>query len=606
MRVLVTGKEGQVVQALLQRGQETGVEILTIGRPEMDMANPAQTLEAIRTAIAVHQPNLIVNTAAYTAVDQAEDEPELAFAVNGASAGAIAQAAAEADLPIIQISTDYVFDGTKDTPYVETDAPNPQGVYGASKLAGEEAVRDANAKHLIFRTAWVYSPFGKNFAKTMLKLAETRDELRVVADQIGNPTSAFEIADGILAAARRHQAGPATMPWGTYHLVGPEAMSWAEFAIRILAESAAKGGPTARVVPITTAEYPTKAKRPANSRLDRNAMELAIGLRVKESLISLTETMTILLPLQVHAISPVTSPKKRTCIMVLGMHRSGTSAITGTLVKLGVAGPNNPYMHGPDNLRGHWESLPIIAFHDRLLAAAGSHWSDVKPFNEGWLKTPTAEPFYEEARNLMMQEFSDYPLFVFKDPRVCRYFPFWNRVMQESCIELKVVLPLRNPLEVAKSLAARDNLGIERGLLLWLDHMIQAEYYSRDSLRSILSYNNLLSGWRNRIKILNHELNENFPVFNRSISASVDSFLTTDMRNQFVDDASWNHDNQIHRWASEVYRIMQIPLANAKQSNFFSPLDTIKFSLREYLSNCELNSISPIDTNSESDTNNGL
>ncbi|MGL4406038.1 MAG: dTDP-4-dehydrorhamnose reductase, partial [Notoacmeibacter sp.] len=224
MRILVTGKQGQVVQALLQRGHEIGVEVQTVGRPEMDMADPAQTFSAVQAAIAAHQPDIIVNAAAYTAVDQAEDEPELAFAINGASAGAVARAAAQASLPVIQISTDYVFDGTKDSPYVETDTTNPQGVYGASKLAGEEAVRAANPQHLIFRTAWVNSPFGKNFVITMLKLAETRDEVRVVADQIGNPTSAFEIVDGILAAARRFEMDPANMQWGTYHLVGPDEM----------------------------------------------------------------------------------------------------------------------------------------------------------------------------------------------------------------------------------------------------------------------------------------------------------------------------------------------------------------------------------------------
>ncbi|NJR13318.1 MAG: dTDP-4-dehydrorhamnose reductase [Phyllobacteriaceae bacterium] len=267
MRLLVTGTQGQVAQALAARAQEASVALELLGRPVLDLAEPAAAQAAMTAAINRFGPTLIVNAAAYTAVDQAEDEPERAFAINGVGAGAMAAAAASAGLPIVQISTDYVFDGTKPSPYLATDTPKPQSVYGASKWAGERAVMAATPYHLIIRTAWVHSPYGKNFVKTMLKLAETCDEVRVVADQIGNPTSAFDIAEAILAAAHQIQTAPATIPWGIHHLVGPEAMSWADFATRILAESAAKGGPTAKVVPITTAEFPTKAKRPGNSRL---------------------------------------------------------------------------------------------------------------------------------------------------------------------------------------------------------------------------------------------------------------------------------------------------------------------------------------------------
>ncbi len=268
MRILVTGKQGQVAQALAQRCVETGVQLHNVGRPEMDMGNPVQALEAMRSAIAAFKPSIIVNAAAYTAVDEAEDVPELAFAINDASAGAVAQAASEVGVPIIQISTDYVYDGTKNGAYFESDIPNPQCIYGASKLAGERAVAAANPHHLILRTAWVYSPFGKNFVKTMQHLAETRDEISVVADQFGCPTSAFYIADGILAAARRIMTKPATVPWGTYHLAGTDTTHWAAFAEEIFRQSAARGGPFATVKHITTAEYPTKAKRPANSVLD--------------------------------------------------------------------------------------------------------------------------------------------------------------------------------------------------------------------------------------------------------------------------------------------------------------------------------------------------
>jgi dTDP-4-dehydrorhamnose reductase len=296
MRILVTGRQGQVVQALVQRGAETGFDIKTISRPELDMADPAQTRHAMRAAIAAFQPQLIINAAAYTAVDQAEDEPGAAFAINALSACEMAAAAKDAGLPIIQISTDYVFDGTKDGPYLETDTPNPQSVYGHSKLAGEGAVRAANPQHLIFRTAWVYSPFGKNFVKTMLHLAQTRDEISVVADQFGNPTSAFDIAEGILAAARRYEADAANMPWGTFHLAGPDAMNWAEFAARIFTASAAKGGPSAKVKPVTTADYPTKAKRPANSRLDSSRFALAFGWQAVATRDMLDMTIAALMP----------------------------------------------------------------------------------------------------------------------------------------------------------------------------------------------------------------------------------------------------------------------------------------------------------------------
>ena len=296
MRILVTGTQGQVVQALVQRGAEIAIDVITIGRPQMDMADPAQTISAMKAAIAAFKPNVIVNAAAYTAVDQAEDEPELAHTVNALSAGAVAKAAADAGLPIIQISTDYVFDGTKKTPYTESDVPNPQGVYGHSKLAGEQLIAAANPQHLIFRTAWVYSPFGKNFVKTMLKLAETRDEISVVADQFGNPTSAFDIANGIIAAARHIISEPSAIAWGTYHLAGTGSTHWAGFAEDIFCLSAARGGPSANIRHIITTEYPTKAKRPANSQLNCDAFELAFGWKSAPWQDSLADSISAILP----------------------------------------------------------------------------------------------------------------------------------------------------------------------------------------------------------------------------------------------------------------------------------------------------------------------
>ncbi|MDB5506243.1 MAG: dTDP-4-dehydrorhamnose reductase [Devosia sp.] len=263
MRIVVTGREGQVVQSLLERAaSRSDLEIVAVGRPELDLADP----QSISLAIAALQPDFVISAAAYTAVDKAEDEPELAHAVNAIGAGAVAAAARSVDVPVIHLSTDYVFPGDRAGPHIETAATGPKGVYGASKLAGETAVAAANPDHVIIRTAWVYSPFGKNFLKTMLALAATRDRLTVVGDQIGNPTSALNIADAILAVVdtwhdRRGKAG-------IYHFAGTGETSWAGFATEILRVSGELGGPTAEVAAITTAEYPTKAMRPADSRLD--------------------------------------------------------------------------------------------------------------------------------------------------------------------------------------------------------------------------------------------------------------------------------------------------------------------------------------------------
>ncbi|MFC3322091.1 dTDP-4-dehydrorhamnose reductase [Mesorhizobium cantuariense] len=264
MRLVVTGREGQVAASLLEAGQaRAGVEVIAIGRPELDLAKPDTVIEAIAAA----KPDIVVSAAAYTAVDQAEDEPDLAFAVNAVGAGKVAEAATRLGVPVIHLSTDYVFDGSAPGAYVETDATAPRSVYGASKLAGEQAVASANPRHLILRTAWVYSPFGKNFVKTMLRLAADRDEIAVVADQWGNPTSALDIADAILHAAAQLHGNKSFGASGIYHLAGTGEASWSGFARHILDTSRAFGGPHARVRDIATADYPTKARRPANSRL---------------------------------------------------------------------------------------------------------------------------------------------------------------------------------------------------------------------------------------------------------------------------------------------------------------------------------------------------
>jgi len=264
MRIVVTGREGQVVRSLIeQAAYHPSMELIALGRPELDLTRAETVSEAIHAA----KPDLVVSAAAYTAVDQAEDEPELAHAINAIGAGTVAQAAAAIGAPIIHLSTDYVFSGEGEEPYTETDPTGPRSVYGQSKLDGELAVAAANPRHLIIRTAWVYSPFGKNFVKTMLKLAEGRDSLSVVSDQWGNPTSALDIADGIFRAADRLWTDDTFDAFGIYHLAGTGDTNWSSFAREIFAASSKKGGPHAEVRDILTAEYPTKASRPLNSRL---------------------------------------------------------------------------------------------------------------------------------------------------------------------------------------------------------------------------------------------------------------------------------------------------------------------------------------------------
>lgn len=282
MRMLVTGTAGQVVTALLERtGLEraggAAVEMVALGRPALDLADLASIEPAMRAAFGGAAPDVVVSAAAYTAVDKAEGEHELAHAINGAGAGEVARVAALLGAPVIHISTDYVFDGTKPAPYLESDATAPMGVYGASKLAGEAAVLAAQPRSVILRTAWVYSPFGANFVKTMLRLAQTRDELGVVADQTGNPTSAIDIADGILAVARRLVAEPQA-PVGVFHMSGSGEAVWADLAEAVFAAA----GLSTRVRRIATSDYPTPAARPANSRLDCGKLAAAYGVRLPD------------------------------------------------------------------------------------------------------------------------------------------------------------------------------------------------------------------------------------------------------------------------------------------------------------------------------------
>ncbi len=277
MRILVTGRNGQVAQSLAERAG-TGHELVFADRPGFDLADPATIERSVEQA----RPDLIFSVAAYTAVDKAESERDLAMAVNGEGPGRLARAAARIGAPIVHLSTDYVFDGSSLRPYREEDPVAPVGVYGETKLAGERAIAASGAQYAILRTAWVYSPFGTNFVKTMLRLAADRDELTVVEDQRGCPTSALDIADAMLRVADVWAADADHGRDAIYHLAGSGETHWADFARAIMAASAARGGPSASVTGIPTSAYPTPARRPANSRLDSSRFAATFGYRAPE------------------------------------------------------------------------------------------------------------------------------------------------------------------------------------------------------------------------------------------------------------------------------------------------------------------------------------
>ncbi|WP_378941541.1 dTDP-4-dehydrorhamnose reductase [Mesorhizobium sp. ANAO-SY3R2] len=273
---MVTGISGQLARSLAVQAKDQA-EIVLVGRPDLDLENPA-TFAPILKSVA---PDMVINAAAHTGVDQQEDEPDRAFRINAEAPAELARLTRLAGIPIVQVSTDYVFDGTSTRPYVETDKANPQTVYGRSKLAGEEAVRAGNPDHMVVRTAWVVSRYGRNFVKTMLSLAATRDRLQVVSDQFGNPTDAHDLADGLLVAAGvwRRQGG---FPQGLYHLAGQGKASRYELASHIFAISASLGGPSAAVEPVSSNQWPAKAARPANSELNSDAFFRDFGYRAGE------------------------------------------------------------------------------------------------------------------------------------------------------------------------------------------------------------------------------------------------------------------------------------------------------------------------------------
>ena len=271
-KILLTGVNGQVGHALLPKLSH--YQVVALSRSELDLSNQ----DEIRRVLREIKPNLIINPAAYTAVDKAESEPEVAYAINAESARTLAEEAAKLGAALMHFSTDYVYDGKKSAPYVETDATNPMGVYAKSKLAGEEAIRAVGLPHLILRTSWVYGAYGKNFLKTIVRLASERDSLRIVADQIGAPTSSESIADAILKLVEHWQPAQENQS-GIYHFTNTGSTSWHGFACEIVNEYHKLGIAPAlktrveNIAAITTADYPTPAARPANSRLDNTKLK---------------------------------------------------------------------------------------------------------------------------------------------------------------------------------------------------------------------------------------------------------------------------------------------------------------------------------------------
>ena len=274
MRVLITGARGQVGHELLRLAPE-GFDVVGLGSGELDISDAS----AVQREIAHLRPQLIINAAAYTAVDKAESEPERAYAVNRDGPANLGRAAEQLGIPVLHISTDYVFAGDASTPYRESDPTGATGVYGASKLAGEQVLADACSRHLILRTSWVFGAHGNNFVKTMLRLGREREELSVVADQQGCPTSAASIARALWALAEQYRR-EGKLRWGLYHYSGTPACSWHAFAVEIFRQ-AQQAGLLARqpvVHAIATAQYPTPARRPAWSVLDCSRLRQVFGI----------------------------------------------------------------------------------------------------------------------------------------------------------------------------------------------------------------------------------------------------------------------------------------------------------------------------------------
>jgi len=277
MKILITGAGGQLGRELINQGQLKGFSVQAPSEDDMDITD----LEKIDRCMAFHQPEVVINAAAYTQVDKAESEAALAFAVNTTGSANLARMCAKNKIPLVHISTDYVFDGQKGRSYLETDAISPVGVYGRSKAEGEIEIRSHLNEHIILRTSWLYGIHGHNFAKTMLKLATTKPKIRVVADQYGSPTNAADLAQTILIISDRMQFNN-DVDWGTYHYCGQGVISWYNFAEKIVGLARLYADvKTTRIEPITTADYPTRALRPIYSALDCSRIQKHFGINPK-------------------------------------------------------------------------------------------------------------------------------------------------------------------------------------------------------------------------------------------------------------------------------------------------------------------------------------
>ena len=287
--ILVTGGTGQLAQALLRANPG---RVRVVGRPEFDFDQP----DTVAAAVQAHRPAVVINAAAYTAVDAAEAAPEAAARANADGPARLAQACRALSIPLIHVSTDYVFDGLKSEPYIETDPTTPAGVYGRTKLAGEVAVRAAHPGAVILRTSWVYARHGRNFVLTMLNAGKRAPRLRVVADQLGCPTNADDLAAACLIVADRllavaEQPGRSDSCGGIYHAAGQGDTSWHGFAEAIFAEAGRYGWPQPPIDPIATTDWPTPAARPANSRLNCNKLAKAFGARLPDWRVSLASAV---------------------------------------------------------------------------------------------------------------------------------------------------------------------------------------------------------------------------------------------------------------------------------------------------------------------------
>lgn len=299
-KVLLTGVNGQVGHALKQNlVDDKKIELFALSREQLDISNQ----DDIRRVIREIKPDLIINPAAYTAVDKAESEPEVAFAINAQAPRVLAEEAAKLNALLVHYSTDYVFDGNKTNPYVEADATNPLSIYGKSKLAGEQAIRDVGVAHLIFRTSWVYGAYGKNFLKTILRLANERDSLKIVGDQFGAPTSSLTIAHATINILNQIDSQNMVNQLGVYHMTNTGRTSWHGFAAEIVAQYAQLPLKNDRsilkvkvadITAITTAEYPTPAIRPLNSSLDLTKLSKTFNIRLPTWQQALTNVLNVI------------------------------------------------------------------------------------------------------------------------------------------------------------------------------------------------------------------------------------------------------------------------------------------------------------------------